>query len=358
MAAGGADQRGNNAATTTFVVPAVALSLGKPMPRVGFGTATATLGQAEGRAGVTEAILRALDAGYRHFDTAAVYNTEASLGDAVVEAVRAGTVASRDDLYVTSKLWITDAHPGRVLPALHRTLQNLQMSYVDLFLIHHPVSMRAPADDEAEGAGPAVVVKKDLVAMDMEGVWEEMEECHRRGLARAIGVSNFSCKKLEHLLSVAKIPPAVNQVEVNPNCRQEKVRNFCRANGIQLCGYSAMGASGTAWANNSVMDSPVLKQIAHARGKTVAQVCIRWVYEQGDCVIVKSFNQSRMRENLHIFDWELTDDDHRKISELPESRGNYDFLIHESGPYKTAQELWDGEITAGQSNQTPLVSDD
>jgi 3''-deamino-3''-oxonicotianamine reductase len=123
MAAGGADQRGNNAATTTFVVPAVALSLGKPMPRVGFGTATATLGQAEGRAGVTEAILRALDAGYRHFDTAAVYNTEASLGDAVVEAVRAGTVASRDDLYVTSKLWITDAHPGRVLPALHRTLQ-------------------------------------------------------------------------------------------------------------------------------------------------------------------------------------------------------------------------------------------
>jgi diketogulonate reductase-like aldo/keto reductase len=88
------------------------------------------------------------------------------------------------------------------------------------------------------------------------------------------------------------------------------------------------------------------------------QVCIRWVYEQGDCVIVKSFNQSRMRKNLDIFDWELTDDDRRKISELPESRGNYDFLVHESGPYKTVEELWDGEITAGQSNQTPLVSYD
>jgi diketogulonate reductase-like aldo/keto reductase len=88
------------------------------------------------------------------------------------------------------------------------------------------------------------------------------------------------------------------------------------------------------------------------------QVCIRWVYEQGDCVIPKSFNPSRMRENLDIFDWELTDDDRRKISELPESRGNYDFLVHESGPYKTVEELWDGEITAGQSNRTPLVSYD
>jgi diketogulonate reductase-like aldo/keto reductase len=120
MAACGAGQ-GRNAATV--VVPTVVLSSGKPMPRVGFGTATATLGQAEGRAGVTEAILRALDAGYRHLDTAAVYNTEASLGDAVAEAVRAGTVVSRDDLYVTSKLWMADAHPGRVLPALHKTLQ-------------------------------------------------------------------------------------------------------------------------------------------------------------------------------------------------------------------------------------------
>jgi diketogulonate reductase-like aldo/keto reductase len=93
------------------------------MPRVGFGTATATLGQAEGHAVVTEAVLRAIDAGYRHFDTAAVYNTEAALGDAIAEAIRAGTIASRDEVYVTSKLWIADAHPGRVLPALQKTLE-------------------------------------------------------------------------------------------------------------------------------------------------------------------------------------------------------------------------------------------
>ncbi|TVU31412.1 hypothetical protein EJB05_23096, partial [Eragrostis curvula] len=292
-----------------MAVPAVALSSGKPMPRIGFGTATSTLGHAEGHAGVKEAVLRALDAGYRHFDTAAAYNTEAALGDALAEAARDGTIASRDEVFVTSKLWVVDAHPGRVLPALQKTLQNLQMEYVDLYLIHHPVSMKPPV---AEG-GP-LVVKKDLVALDMEGVWREMEECQRRGLAKAIGVSNFSCKKLEHLLSFANIPPAANQVEVHPYCRQNKLREFCRERGIQLCAYSPLGGKDTPWANGSVMDSPVLKQIAQDRGKTVAQVCIRWVYEQGDCVIVKSFNERRMRENLDIFDWELTDEDRGKIN--------------------------------------------
>jgi len=144
------------------------------------------------------------------------------------------------------------------------------MEYVDLYLIHHPVSLRPPEGDEAASA--AVVVKKNLVAMDMKGVWEEMEECHRRGLARAIGVSNFACKKLEHLLSFARIPPAANQVEVHPYCRQNKLRELCREKGIQLCAFSPLGANGTPWANTSVMDSPVLKQIAQDRGKTVAQV--------------------------------------------------------------------------------------
>lgn len=116
-----ADQRGRM--STAGVVPAVPLSSGKPMPRVGFGTATATLGRAEGHTGVKEAVLRAIGAGYRHFDTAAVYNTESALGDAVAEAVRAGKIASRDEVYVTSKLWITDAQPGRVLPALRKALQ-------------------------------------------------------------------------------------------------------------------------------------------------------------------------------------------------------------------------------------------
>ncbi|CAL4924206.1 unnamed protein product [Urochloa decumbens] len=251
-------------------MPAAALGLGKPMPRLGFGTASATLGQAEGRAGVTQAVLHALDAGYRHLDTASSYNTEAAVGDAVAQALRAGKIASRDDLYITTKLWIADAHPGRVLPALQKSLRNLRMEYVDMYLIHFPVSMRPPP---AAVEGAIMVVKDDLVEMDMKGVWEEMEECHRRGLARAIGVSNFTCRKLEYLLSFAKIPPAANQVvEVHPYCRQNKLRAFCRDKGIQLCAYSPLGGKGAPWANNSVMDSPILKQIAHEKGKTLAQV--------------------------------------------------------------------------------------
>ncbi|TVU31410.1 hypothetical protein EJB05_23094, partial [Eragrostis curvula] len=336
MAASGTDQ--------AVAVPAVPLSSGKPMPRVGMGTASFPFEEREGHV-VREAVLRAIDAGYRHFDTAAVYRSERALGDAVAEAVRTGTVASRDDLYITSKLWMADAHPGHVLPALNKTLQNLQMEYVDLYLIHNPVSLRL-----RPVAGDSVVEKADLVALDMKGVWEEMEECHRRGLAKAIGVSNFSCKKLEHLLSFAIICPAANQVEVHPYCRQNKLREFCKEKGIQLCGYSPLGGKGAPWGNNSVMDCPVLKQIAQDRGKTVAQVCMRWVYEQGDCVITKTFNEQRMRENLSIFNWELTEEDCRKISSLPESRGNYDFLVHESGPFKTVDEVWDGEIVAGQCN--------
>ncbi|CAL4932647.1 unnamed protein product [Urochloa decumbens] len=248
-------------------MPAAALGLGKPMPRLGFGTASATLGQAEGRAGVTQAVLHALDARYRHFDTASSYNTEAAVGDAVAQALRAGKIASRDDLYITTKLLIANAHPRRVLPALQKSLRNLGMEYVDMYLIHFPVSMRPAAVE-----GVIMVVKDDLVEMDMKGVWEEMEECHRRGLARAIGVSNFTCKKLEYLLSFAKIPPAANQVEMHPYCRQNKLRAFCRDKGIQLCAYSPLGGKRAPWANNSVMDSPILEQIAHEKGKTVAQV--------------------------------------------------------------------------------------
>ncbi|GJN20330.1 hypothetical protein PR202_gb07696 [Eleusine coracana subsp. coracana] len=333
-----------------MAVPAVTLSSGKSMPRIGFGTATATLGQVED-AIVKEAVLHALDAGYRHFDTASAYNTEAALGDALAEAVCDGKIASRDEVFVTSKLWITDAHPGRVLPALQKTLNKLQMEYVDLYLIHQPITMKPQ-----EGEVGALVVLEDLVAMDMKGVWEEMEECQTRGLAKAIGVSNFSCKKLEYLLSFAKIPPAANQVELHPCCRQNKLREFCMERGIQLCAFSPLGAKGTPWANNSVMDSSVVKQIAQNRGKTVAQVCMKWIYEMGDCIIVKSFNERRMRENLDIFNWELSDEDHDKISELPEARGLYSFFVHESGPYKTEEELWDGEIMAGTCNQTLFVS--
>uniref|UniRef100_A0A0E0B763 NADP-dependent oxidoreductase domain-containing protein n=1 Tax=Oryza glumipatula TaxID=40148 RepID=A0A0E0B763_9ORYZ len=178
----------------------------------------------------------------------------------------------------------------------------------------------------------------------MEGVWRGMEECHRLGLARAIGVSNFSAKKLEHLLSLAAVRPAVNQVEVNPIWQQRTLREVCRREGVQLCGYSPLGAKGTPWGSAAVMDSAVLQEIAGAKGKTLAQICLRWLNEQGDVLLVKTYNEKRMRENLDIFNWELTDEERERISQMPQQRGlpGLEF-ISDHGPYKSVEDLWDGD---------------
>uniref|UniRef100_A0A0E0KB13 NADP-dependent oxidoreductase domain-containing protein n=1 Tax=Oryza punctata TaxID=4537 RepID=A0A0E0KB13_ORYPU len=326
------------------------------MPRVGMGTAV----QGPRPEPIRRAVLKAIEAGYRHFDTAAHYETEAPIGEAAAEAVRSGAIASRGDLFITSKLWCSDAQRDRVLPALRQTLRNLQMEYVDLYLVHWPVSMKP-------GRYKAPFTADDFVPFDMRAVWEAMEECHRLGLAKAIGVCNFSCKKLNTLLSFATIPPVVNQVEVNPVWQQRKLRELCREKGVQICAYSPLGASGTHWGSDSVMASAVLRDIAESKGKTVAQarhlymynhnprdyrvvsaatdVCLRWVYEQGDCLIVKSFDEARMRENLDIVGWELTEEERQRIAGIPQRKINRALrFVSDHGPYKSLDDLWDGEI--------------
>ncbi|CAL9156134.1 unnamed protein product [Musa hybrid cultivar] len=295
-------------------IPEVRLSSGgKPMPRIGMGTAVYPFATSEA---MHVAILRSIELGYRHFDTAALYQSEEPLGAAIADALRAGTIRSRDELFITSKLWCSDAHPHLVHSALQKTLRNLQLEYLDLYLVHWPVSTRP-------GKYEIPLAKEDLLPIDMSAVWRAMEECHALGLTKSIGVSNFSSKKLETLLSIANIPPAVNQV----------------------CAYSPLGAKETYWGQNCVMDCGVLKDIAAAKGKTLAQVCLRWVYEQGDCVLVKSFNEERMVENLDILDWELSEEEKHKIGQIPQRKGyaGWDFAS-DDGPYKSTAELWDGEI--------------
>ncbi|KAJ9708651.1 hypothetical protein PVL29_000600 [Vitis rotundifolia] len=172
-----------------------------------------------------------------------------------------------------------------------------------------------------------------------------MEDCQKLGLTKAIGVSNFSSKKLDDLLRIAKIPPAVNQVEMNPLWQQKKLREFSAEKGIHITAYSPLGARGTPWGGDRVMECQVLKEIAQARGKTIAQVCLRWIYEQGASVIVKSFNKERMKENLAIFDWELTAEDIQKIDQIQQFKGvpGLEFISDE-GPYRSLLELWDEEI--------------
>ncbi|KAI4313613.1 hypothetical protein L6164_026576 [Bauhinia variegata] len=318
-------------------IPSIQLAnSGRTIPLLGFGTAEYPFGASTTT--VKESILHAIKLGYRHFDTAAVYQSEQPLGEAIEEALSTGLIKSRDELFITSKLWVCDAHSTYVLPALQRTLKNLKLEHLDLYLIHWPVSLK-PGEYELP------VKKKDLLPMDFKSVWEAMEACQKLGLAKSIGVSNFSWKKLQALLDSATIPPAVNQVEMNPLWQQQELRAFCEEKGIHVTVYSPLGAKGTLWGTNWIMDCEELKQIAHAKGKSIAQVCIRWAFEQGVSVLVKSFNKERIKENLDIFDWELSQEEVKKIKQLPQKKGfRGDEFISNEGPYKSREELWDEDI--------------
>ncbi|KAL4298488.1 hypothetical protein HN51_049171 [Arachis hypogaea] len=297
--------------TTQVAIPNVVLQSSFSMPVIGFGTAAFETDDGDVH---KQAVIEAIKLGYRHFDTASIYGSEQALGEAIAEALKLGLISSRDELFITSKLWLSDNHPDLVLPALRKSLQNLGLEYLDLYLIHWPMSakpglFKASYDDE-----------NDLVPFDLKGVWTSLEQCHKLGLAKSIGVSNFSINKLEHLLSFATIPPAVNQVEMNASWQQKNLTEYCKAKSIIVTAYSPLGAKGTSWGSNDVMDSELLKEVAQAHGKTVAQVSLRWLYEQGVTFAVKSYNKERMKENLEIFDFSLTNDDYQKINQIKQTR--------------------------------------
>ncbi|MBA0613775.1 hypothetical protein Godav_014143 [Gossypium davidsonii] len=291
---------------------------GQRMPVVGFGTASEIVEGSDFFTVTKQAVLQAIKLGYRHFDTASLYGSEQPLGEAIVEALSLGLIKSRNELFITSKLWCTQAYGDLVLPALKTSLQK-----------------------EGVSGGK----EYDIFPMDFSSVWAAMEDCQRLGLTKSIGLSNFTCKKVADVLSIAKIPPVVNQVELNPLWQQKKLKDFCHGNGILLQAYSPLGAVGTKWGSNRVMECEVLKEIAKVKGKTVAQVCLRWAYEEGVILIVKSFNAERMKQNLEIMDWSLSEDELKMIQHIPQSRGiQAEAFVSENGPFKTLEELWDGEI--------------
>lgn len=290
-------------------VSVVRLGNGGFMPTVALGTAVFPFGTPETKQGVLDAI----EVGYRHIDTAALYQSEIPIGEAIAEALARGLVASRDELFVTSKLWCCDARPDLVLPALKHTLQNLGLDRIDLYLIHFPLCC-------TPGRYDFPIAAVDLLPFDLPLVWAAMEECVRLGLAGNIGVSNFSCSKLDELLRAAKIPPAVNQVEMNPMWQQKELRKYCSEKGIQVSAYYPLGGQDYPGDVNKLKQSEELIAVAQARGKSKAQICLRWLFEQGVAIVVKSYNRNRMTENLRIFDWKLTAEDYEIINKIPQHK--------------------------------------
>lgn len=314
-------------------VPEISVgSCDRTMPVIGMGTSSYPPLDPET---TKAAILEAIGAGYRHFDTAFAYGSEKPLGEAIAEALRLGLVKSRDELFITTKLWSSFAEKDMIVPAMKMSLSNLQLDYVDMYLIHWPVRL------SKEVKKMPVEKREYILPLDIKSVWEAMEECKNLGLTKGIGVSNFSCKKLEELLATAKIPPAVNQVEMNPIWQQKQLREYCNAKGIHITAYSPLGANNTKWGDNRVVECDVLVEIAKARGKTPAQVSLRWLYEQGVSIVTKSYNKQRMRENLDIFGWSLSQEDSNRIAQLPQKKGV--LFADVIGPYDISLQI-DAEI--------------
>lgn len=256
---------------------------------------------------------KSLEIGYRHIDTAAAYRKEHLLGEVLHEVLSSGAY-KREELFITSKLHPQDTHPDGVVSALKRSLSELQLDYVDMYLIHCPLHLK-------EGTG-IPFTEEAFLPLDLVGVWRVLEKCVELGLTKAIGVSNFGPRQLKLITSDLKIKtvPAVNQIEMHPGCLQPKLLDICRIMGTVVTASLPLGAPGLKGGSNSIIDSPIIQEIAVKHNKTVSQVALRWCLDQGAAVVTHTTSPARMAQNLDIFRWTLDKEDLEKIKLMPRFR--------------------------------------
>jgi aldehyde reductase len=282
-------------------IPNVRLNSGFDMPIFGLGTWKSKPGE------VTEAVKNAIDVGYRHIDCALVYQNESEVGAAIQDKIAAGVV-KREDLFITSKLWNTFHKRDLVLECLKRSLKDLGLEYLDLYLIHWPMAFKEGDDLFPKDADDKMIFSDT----DYTESWKGMEDAVKLGLVRSIGLSNFNSEQIKRVLDIATVKPAVNQVEVHPYLNQTKLVEFCKSHGIAVTGYSPLGSADRPWAtpqDPKLLEDEQLIALGKKYNKTAAQVVLRWLVQRGIIAIPKSVQAKRLKENMDIFDFTLSDED-------------------------------------------------
>lgn len=307
---------------------------GDQMPALGLGTWKSEPGA------VKEAVLTAIRDGYRHIDCAAIYGNEKEVGEALRQAFEE-SIAQREEMWITSKLWNDSHQKDQVIPALKKTLKDLQLDYLDLYLVHWPVAFKSGVSfPESE---------KDFLSLSevpLTETWKGMQEALDEGLARHIGVSNFKKEKIQDLIDNSDFVPEMNQVEMHPLLPQEDLVGYCQDRGIHLTAYSPLGSGDRSEKMKqdnepTLLENEVIKEIAKKYEATPAQVLISWQLHRGVSVIPKSTNSERIQENLISVKLKLDFSDIEKINQIDYNYRFIDGSFWETGGEEYSQEaLW------------------